>query len=205
MHGQPITITAETTLSDAYALMQTKGIRHLPVLEGEQLVGIVTDRDLRLATSRLSTHPFAPDALVREVASHPVQTAHPLDPVERAAAQMREMKIGCLPVVDGGELVGILTGVDMIDAMLRLIGVHKPSGRLEVRLSDRPGEVARLTALLAERKINIHSILSYPDAEESQRLVLRVSTIDVRAVAKAICDAKFEVLWPPHMSCGGGR
>lgn len=201
MHPDPVTIPADTTLCDAYELMQTRGIRHLPVMEEDRLVGVVTDRDLRLATSRLAERPFPPEAKVREVMSHPVQTAHPLDPLERVAALMRELKIGCLPVVEGGKLVGIVTGANLLDAMLRLAGVHRPSGRLDIRLPDRPGELARLTALLAERKVNIHSILSYPEDDQRGRIVLRVGTMEIRPLAEAICNAGFEVLWPPHTVC----
>ncbi len=80
-----------------------------------------------------------------------VITAHPLDPVEEAARVMRERKIGCLPVLEDGALVGIVTGIDLLDALLRLTGVTEPSGRLEVRLPDRVGELSRLTGFLAER------------------------------------------------------
>lgn len=201
MHSDPITITAETRLCDAYALMQEKGIRHLPVVQEGKLVGVVTDRDLRLATSRLAERPFDPDARVGEVMSSPVQTTHPLDPVERGAILMRELKIGCLPVLDGGEVVGIITGANLLDAMLRLVGVHRPSGRLDISLPDRAGELARLTALLAERNVNIHSILTYPEGDKRGRIVLRIGTMEIRPLAQAICDAGFEVMWPPHTTC----
>ncbi len=201
MHPDPITISPETTLCDAYALMQEKGIRHLPVVEKDRLVGIVTDRDLRLATSRLAKRPFEPDAEVKNIMSHPVQTAHPNDPIEIATQTMRELKIGCLPVEDEFRVVGIVTAADMLDAMMRLTGVKRPSGRLDIRMSDKPGELARLAQLLSDRKVNIHSILTYPEAEDQARLVLRVNTMEIRTLAAAICDAGFEVLWPPHISC----
>lgn len=133
--------------------------------------------------------------------SQPVETTHPLDPIEVAARVMRELKIGCLPVLDGPRLIGIVTGVDILDALLQLTGVERPSGRIEVRLVDQPGELARLTALLAEQKLNIHSILSYPDGEHRGRTVLRVGTMDIRALAERLCDAGFEVLWPLVKPC----
>ncbi|HHJ52130.1 MAG TPA: CBS domain-containing protein [Caldithrix abyssi] len=202
MHPDPVIIQPDTTLCDAYALMQEKNFRHLPVVSEGKLVGVVTDRDLRLATSRLAKRPFDPKDRVKEVMSHPVQTAHPNDPVERAAQLMRELKIGCLPVVEEGEVVGIVTAADMLDALLRLTGIHFPSGRLDISLPDRPGEIARLTSLLAERNINIHSILTYTNEPAREaRLVLRVNTMDIRQLAKDLCDAGFNVLWPPHILC----
>lgn len=201
MHRDPLTVGPEVSLEEAYALMNRERFRHLPVVDGRRVVGVVTDRDLRLATSRLMAVPFASDARVGEVMSRTVQTVHPLDPVENAARTMRELKIGCLPVVDGDQLVGIVTGIDLLDALLLLTGVHRPSGRLELRLKDRPGELARLTQLLAARGVNIQSILSYPDDETHGRFVLRVLTMETQPLAKALCDAGFEVMWPPHTRC----
>lgn len=201
MQVDPITIGPTTTLDQAYDLMRRRGIRHLPVLEATDVVGIVTDRDLRLATSRLAERPFAPDARVAEVMSRPVHTAHPRDPIETAARTMRELKIGCLPIVESETLVGIVTVIDILDALLMLTGVACPSGRVEVRLSDRPGELARLTALLSDKQVNIHSILSYPNGEQRGRIVLRVGTIEIRVLVDALRAAGFEVLWPPPKPC----
>ena len=201
MKTNPVTVSSDTKLSEAYRLMNEKSIRHLPVTDNNKLVGIVTDRDLRLATSKLAEHPFDPETEVEKIMSHPVRTSGPNDPVESATQIMREMKIGCLPVVDDMELVGIVTITDLLDALLKLTGVHQPSGRLDVRLSDKPGELAKLTALLAECKVNIHSILSYPEKDQKLRLVLRVGTIEMKRLAQTICNAGFEVIWPMHIAC----
>jgi acetoin utilization protein AcuB len=126
-----------------------------------------------------------------------VVTADPLDPVEEAARVMRERKIGCLPVLEEGLLLGIVTGIDLLDALLKLTGVTEPSGRLEVRLPDRPGELARLTGLLAERGVNIHSLLSYPEDGSAVRAVVRVNTLETHLLAEALRQAGIEVVWPP--------
>ncbi len=201
LHKNPICVAPETTLCDAYALMQKEGIRHLPVLQGEKLSGIITDRDLRLATSRLADRPFEPGASVSEVMTTDVRTAHPKDPVERSTQLMRELKIGCLPVVEDGQLIGIVTSADLLDALLRLTGVHHPSGRLDIRMKDSPGELARLALLLSERHINIHSILTYEENNQQARLVLRIGTMEIVSIAAMLCDAGFEILWPPQRSC----
>ena len=201
MHPDPIVIGLDASLDDAYALMRERGVRHLPIVEEGRLTGNVTDRDLRLATSCLRDRPFSPETRLREVMKYPVHTTDPLDPVEVVARTMRELKIGCMPVVEDARLVGIVTGIDLLDAMLRLTGVHRPSGRLEVRLEDRPGQLAKLTGLLSERKVNIHSILSYPDPNGHLRVVLRVGSLDTRPLAEALCRGGFEVVWPPHHAC----
>ena len=201
MKADLFTIPPDTKLSDAYKLMIAKKIRHIPVTDNDKLVGVVTDRDLRLATSKLAEHPFNPEAEVQNVMSHPVQTTHPHDPIEMATQTMRELKIGCLPVVEDMKLIGIVTITDMLDALLKLTGVHQPSGRLDVRLPNQSGELARLASLLAGMKVNIHSILTYPDTENRVRLVLRVGSIEIKSIAEAICAAGFEVIWPVHISC----
>ncbi len=201
MRSPVVAVPPGTTLEDAYRSMREKAFRHLPVLDGERLVGVVTDRDLRLATSALAPVPFAPDSSVSAVMSRDPLTANAEDSVEDAARVMRERKIGCLPVVEDGRVVGIITGIDLLDALIRMTGVDKPSGRLEVRLPDRPGELARLTAFLSDRELNIHSVLTYPEGPELIRAVLRVGSIETRRLARDLRKARFEVVWPPDKPC----
>ncbi len=198
MKSPVLTVGPEVALEDAYRLLLEKGIRHLPVVAEGKVVGILTDRDIRLATSHLNPKGPCPGcAQVGEVMTREVITAHPLDPVEEAARVMRERKIGCLPVLEDGALVGIVTGIDLLDALLRLTGVTEPSGRLEVRLPDRVGELSRLTGFLAERGVNIHSLLSYPEDEAFVRAVVRVNTLETHLLAEALRRVGFDVLWPP--------
>lgn len=201
MHRNPIFIDPSTSLSDAYILMNKNNVRHLPVVKDGVLLGIVTDRDLRLATSKLAREPLDPATSIDKIMNHPVETTRPSEPVEVATQTMRELKIGCLPVLEDSKLVGIVTGVDLLDAMLTLTGVHTHSGRLDVRLKDRTGEIARLTKIIADRNVSIQSILSYQEKDDKLRVVLRVSTMEIRTLAKEICAADFEVVWPIQISC----
>lgn len=196
MHSPVAVVAPGTSLEEACALFRAKGFRHLPVVDGGRLVGILTDRDLRFATSSLDHRPHQGGDPVSQAMTAPVLTADPLDPVEDAARIMRQNKIGCLPVVDGGELVGILTGMDLLDALISLTGVTKPSSRMEVALADRPGELARLTAWLAARQVNIHSLLTSPDSEGTVRTVLRLDSNQARHLAEGMRADGFNVLWP---------
>ena len=201
MRSPVVGVSPATTLQDAYRTMREKGFRHLVVLDGERLAGVVTDRDLRLATSALAPVPFPADSAVSGIMCREPLTANAEDAVEDAARVMRERKIGCLPVVDDGRVIGIITGIDLLDALIRMTGVDKPSGRLEVYLPDRPGELARLTAFMGERELNIHSILTYPEGMDRVRTVLRVGSIETRLVARDLRTAGFEVVWPPDKPC----
>jgi acetoin utilization protein AcuB len=194
---KPVTvIPVGTTIGEADQILLSRGFRHLPVVDQGRLVGILTDRDIRFTTSSLCQTPRSAGDPVSLAMSSPPLTADPLDPVEDAARIMRENKIGCLPVLDGSELVGILTGMDLLDALMILTGVTKPSSRLEVALPDRPGELARLTAFLANRHVNIHSILTYPTPDATVRTVLRVDSTQIRPLAEELRVAAFTVLWP---------
>jgi acetoin utilization protein AcuB len=198
MRSPAVSVSPETTLQVAYGILKDLGIRHLPVVEGERLVGVVTDRDLRLATSALAPAPLSTESRVSAVMSRTPLTADAEDPVEDAARTMRERKIGCLPVLSDGRLSGIITGLDLLDALISMTGADKPSGRLEVRLPDHPGELARLTAFFGHRNLNVHSILTHPDGSDAVRTVLRIGSIETRLLAQDLRRAGFDVLWPPE-------
>lgn len=182
--------------------MRQHDVRHLPVMAGDQLVGVVTDRDLRYATSPLHTTPVESEVTVRSVMAPDPITAGPRDPIEEAARLMRTKTIGCLPVLDGDELVGIITVTNLLDAVIRLTGLEKPSGRLAVSLPDQPGELARLTVRIAEAGFDIRSVLSYYEEDndappaERLRVILRLDTINVRPIAQTLRDEGFDVIWP---------
>ena len=96
-------------------------VRHMPVVTGGTLVGVVTERDLlRASLSALSgagsleRRAFLHAVEISRVMSHPPITIHPDASVEEAALMMAERKIGCLPVVEGEELVGMVTETDLL-------------------------------------------------------------------------------------------
>ena len=204
MHHPVITTTVDARLIDAYRMMEEHSIRHLPVMEGNSLVGIITDRDIRYATRPLQHDPSYARTAIREVMTEEPITAGPLDPVEEAARLMRSKKIGCLPVLDGGELVGIVTITNLLEAIIRLTGLEKPGGRLAVSLPDRPGQLAKLTMRIAEEGLDVRSVLSYYEDELKEdgtsssrlRVILRLDTINVRPIAQALRAEGFEVIWP---------
>ena len=177
--------------------MQDESIRHLPVVEDDgTLVGIVTDRDLRLMTSSLHPAHFDGDVPVRQAMSKDVVTATRRDPVEEAARLMRRQKIGCLPIYEDGELVGIVTGMDLLDALIRLTGLDQASSRVEVALTDEPGRLAELTAIVADLGFNIHSLLTHPSTPDRVHVILRLNTMNPTPLLEAIRRRGMEILWP---------
>jgi acetoin utilization protein AcuB len=203
-----VTLSPQTTAAEALALCREKGIRHLPVMEEGRLVGMVSDRDLRSATPALGD-PARAEALqkirVWGVMARDVLTAHPEDPIEQAANTMREKKIGCLPVVEADELVGILTSSDVMAALVYLIGAHEPGSRVEVVVPDRPGTLAGVAGLFGELGINIVSVVAGPRQEAPDRGplegrigIFKVDTIDTREAVEVLQQAGYRVLWPPR-------
>ena len=104
-----VTATPDTLVSGARRLMRQARARHLPVLDGPLLVGIVSDRDLRSAPSE--TVPL------REVMRRPVFVLSPDTSLHRAAHLFRERRFGAMPVLDGRELVGIVSVVDVLKVL----------------------------------------------------------------------------------------
>jgi acetoin utilization protein AcuB len=208
MTREVVTISPQTTAAEALALCREKGIRHLPVMEEGTLVGMVSDRDLRSATPALGD-PARAEALqnirVRGVMVRDVLTAHPEDPIEQAANTMREKKIGCLPVLEAGELVGILTSSDVMEALVYLIGAHEPGSRVEVLMPDRPGTLAGVAGLFGELGINIVSVVAGARQEapeggllEGRIGIFKIDTINPKEAVDVLQQAGYRVLWPPR-------
>ena len=210
MAREVVTVETGTTAAEALALCRKHGIRHLPVLEGGWLIGVISDRDLRSATPALGD-PSRAEALERiqvgDEMLRDVVTARPEDPVEDAAAAMYKGKIGCLPVVDGDDLVGIVTSSDVMRALARLVGVHEPGSRLEAALPDRPGSLAEIAGITRDAGVNIVSVLvaPRPDGAGQRIAVLRLATIDPRGIVEELGEAGYPVLWPPATHPGEGR
>jgi acetoin utilization protein AcuB len=116
MTADPVVIAPDATVAQAHALMNEGGFRHLPVVEGARLVGVISTADIgRLGAT-------IPQLMVRPVAdlmSPDPPTVAPEQPIEAAAGQMGLRKVNCLPVVSDGRLVGIVTTYDLLDALAR--------------------------------------------------------------------------------------
>src|SRR5215213_9612481 len=207
MTREIVTLAPDETVGTALALCRERRIRHLPVLKEGRLVGIVSDRDLRSATPALGEpHRAAAlqKVLVEDVMAGEVVSAHPDDPIEQAANTMRERRVGCLPVVESGELVGIITASDVMDALVYLVGANEPGSRMEVAVPDRPGALAGAAGVFGMCGINIVSAAMggtrEPGEEGAPRermVVFRVDTIDTNEAVGYLEEAGYSVLWPP--------
>jgi acetoin utilization protein AcuB len=128
MTKDPATVKPRDTLRTAIERMALMGCRRLPVVVGDDVVGIVADLDVREALNspiimreRWQDEELMDHATVEACMTPDPVTVTPETPVLDAARLMRDRKIGGLPVLEGGRLVGIVTETDLLDALIRLL------------------------------------------------------------------------------------
>lgn len=126
MTDHPVTMTPDRPVIEVYALMAEHGIRHIPIVEGERLVGIVSDRDLhRLAPIRRGWRaddvgPLFCTPVSEIMTREKLLTVDPVATLAEAATLLVSAKVGSLPVLDGDRLVGLLTSYDLLRALMGL-------------------------------------------------------------------------------------
>ncbi len=108
MSFTPHTVGKDISLKKAYELMKKEGFRHLPVQDAGTLVGVLTDRDVKLAASFKGSD----DLTVEDVMSPEPFTVKPTDALDDVVTEMAEHKYGCAIVQDNGKVVGIFTATD---------------------------------------------------------------------------------------------
>jgi acetoin utilization protein AcuB len=141
MHGEVVTITPDQSLRTARERMRQHGVRRLPVVEHGRLVGIITDRDVRHAwaspATSLSVHELLyllERVTVAEVMTWKTVTVRPDTPLVEAARLLHDHKVAGLPVVEGGAVVGMITGTDLLEALIEMSEADR-----EGRAADREG------------------------------------------------------------------
>ncbi|MEM5790229.1 MAG: CBS and ACT domain-containing protein [Syntrophobacteraceae bacterium] len=204
MKTRLITITPETSLFKAREMLDTNRISHLPVTDGKgRLVGLITDRDLKEAwaspATTLSTHELTyvlQKLTVGNVMTREIVTATPDMHIERAARILIDKKIGALPVVREGKLVGIITSTDIMEVLLTAIGLGVDSQRLSLITTDRIGLLAELGKLMQQAGINIRSILTIPlpGYKDQWQIMMRVNSDAFQKAVQVLKDANYKVL-----------
>jgi len=192
-----VTVGPEESAARAWGLCRERNIRHLPVVEGGRLVGIVSDRDLRDLSPPRDTADQENTlgwVQIRDMMSTGVVTAHPLDTIEHAAKVIYENRFNCLPVVADDEIVGIITSSDLVRTLVELTGAHGEGSWVEVEVPNEPGQLASITEVIRDRHVNIAGIFLGPANREAYRtIVLRLETTDPTSIAGSLTDAGYVV------------
>jgi acetoin utilization protein AcuB len=166
-----VTITAETTVGQALAIIEARQLRHLPVLDAQDtLIGIVSEKDLLRAR---------PDDPVQEVMTRKVITVTEYTALEEAARIMADHKISSLPVMRNGKLVGIITETDLFKIFLELLAAREKGVRLTMLIPEEKGTLASLTAEIANMGGNILALSTFMGEDPTNRMVT-VKVSDVR-------------------------
>ena len=180
MTKKVITVGPDDYLSDAITLMKEKNIKHLPVVKGGRLRGIISDRDIKEYTPSKATcldvyelHYLLAKTKIKDLMIAKVITTSPDTPVEEAAMVLLDRNIDCLPVLDGGSLVGIISDRDIFHALVDITGVRHGGHRICVTIEDRPGSIREVADIIRKHGFHLHGILtSYEGVREGYRKVM---------------------------------
>lgn len=200
-----VTVSPEASILKAREMMDSHKISHLPVTDGRaHLLGLITDRDLKKAwassATTLSVYELTyvlQKVKVESIMTQDVTVATPDMTIEKAASLLRDRKIGSLPVVQDGKLVGILTTADLMEVLLNAMGATgQDSKRLSLLVKDRIGTLADLGEHMRRANVNIRSIIIVPlrGHEEVWQLILRVNQEAFSTALDVLQEAGYRVL-----------
>ncbi len=191
MIPNPITIPPTASIRKALEVMKANGIRHLPVVaKGDRLVGFVTLADLKqgLIPSMLA------DVNLKDLmVSEPI-TAHPEDDVERAAELIYAHKIGGLPVVEDGRLVGIITESDILRTFIDMMGILSSGTRIDFSAGIQPGALNKALRIIDDQGAEVINVAMTIEDEQRRIYHVRLAPCDTGPITAALKKAGFELL-----------
>jgi acetoin utilization protein AcuB len=207
MTPNPMVIGPDASHPEALRMLHKEKFSYLPVVDKSgKLIGIVSEADLLHAAPSSATslsiyemNYLLSNLKVREVMSSPVITIPDDTPIEEAARLMIEKSIGGLPVMRGGTLAGIITETDIFKTFVEILGSGHAVLRLTLRSPDKPGELARLTAVIAKLGGNIHTVASF-QSEDQQHVyfVFRIDGVDEKELIPALKEMGEQVIHVCH-------
>jgi acetoin utilization protein AcuB len=203
MSTKPVTITADVPITEALRIMRQNQVRRLPVLDSDgALIGIVSEKDLLYASPSPATslsiyemHYMLSRLKVTELMTPDPVTITPDTLLEEAALIMADNKIGGLPVIEDGRLVGIITETDIFKVFLELLGAREKGLRLTLRIPERMGEMARITTAIAQLGGNIMALGTFL-GEDPTTAIVTVKVVDASEdeLKAAMQDLELEVV-----------
>lgn len=191
MISNPITITANTSIREAIELMKINSIRHLPVVsKGNLLQGFLTLADLKqgLIPSMLG------DLTLRDLMIKDPITVSPEDDIEIAAQLIYNHKIGGLPVVKAGRLVGIITATDILRTFIDMMGILSSTSRIDVLIGDQPGRFKKALQIIHDVGADIINVGRTAQQTGQQIYYFRLAACKTNKIKKALEKQGYEVL-----------
>ena len=209
MTKEPITVEPKTALPDAHRIMRQKNIRKLPVIKGEELVGIVTyDMILEASPSPATSlsiqelHYLLAEMKVEEIMDKNPVTLTPDTPFEKALALGQNHRIRGFPVVEKGKLVGIATHGDILQLLTKTLGLQEEGVRITIEgLGGRLGELKDIIAIFDRHQAAVMSIMTLPKEERKDWLVaIRLNARDGSAIVGDLRKAGLQVKYSDEFS-----
>jgi acetoin utilization protein AcuB len=187
-----VTIRKEASIQEAMALMKQKSIRHLPVVDEQmKLLGWITDADLRgvLIASMLE------ELTLEDVMIRKPFTVHPEMPLEDAARILLDKRVGGLPIVKNGTLVGIITVVDVLSAFITFLGLFADSTRLDVKVAGSPNPLPEITRIVRLHGGEIISVCHLPVEEGPEHSYsIRLKKTDLQPIIADLAEHGIEIV-----------
>jgi acetoin utilization protein AcuB len=189
-----ISVTPDAPIHDVLVMFKKEHIRRAPVMKDGKLVGIVSQRDLLNASPSPVTslsvwemNYLISKVTVKQVMSKKVKTIDTDTPIEEAARIMADSKIGGMPVMRSGQVVGMITETDLFKILLELMGAREKAVRVSALVEDKPGQLAKVTKAIAEAGGNFVSfgMFSGPDTG-TKILTFKVAGLKKDGVEKAL-------------------
>lgn len=190
MNKNIITISPDAGLKDAIEIMHHHSIRHLPVLDNDEMLGFVTESNLRqyLLTDMINDLTMADVMIINPI------TIDPNASVDSAARLIYQYKIGGLPVLEKRRLVGIITITDILGAFIELLGLLEESTRLDIVLDEKHGSIDDVLKVI--RNLGGKTISVGVDTQSSRKKVyyIRLEKADMDPIINAIENMGHKVL-----------
>ncbi|MDI9471442.1 MAG: CBS domain-containing protein [Tissierellia bacterium] len=201
MKKDMVTIDADDSILDARMLIEEKKVRRLPVMEGKRLVGVISRRDIADVSPSPATslsvreiNHLLDRMKVREIMIKNPVTISPEALLEEAATLMREQKFSFLPVLEDGELIGVITESNIFEAFIELLGFKEPGTRFTIEVDDVPGVMLKLAGIIGEFGTNILHIAVYRDKENNRSsIVIGVNTAETTELEKKMEESGFSI------------
>ena len=203
-----ISIHPEMPILDARNLFKQERIRRAPVIKNGKLVGIVSDKDLTNATPSQATslsiwemNYLLSKITVKDIMIKDVITIDEDTPIEQAARIMADNKIGGLPVLRDGKVVGMITETDLFKVFLELMGAREVGVRVTALVEDEPGILQKITEAITSIGGNFISFGQFTGEDVATKLLtFKVVGASQEDVKKAIWDIAKEV-WDIRECC----
>ena len=189
-----ISVTPEMSIHDVLAMFKEEHIRRAPVIKNGKLVGMVSQGDLLNASpSPVSTlsvwemNYLLSKVTVGQVMSKKVLTVDATTPIEEAARMMADSKIGGMPVIRSGKVVGIITETDLFKVFLELMGARTKGIRVTAVIDDTAGQLAKVTKAVADAGGNFISFGQFSGEDPATKvLTFKVAGLKEEDVKKAL-------------------